>query len=213
MQYKTKHSTWSDICMLKANTWRLRLVAFYTIYIPICNTKQYVYKIKYVLPHHAWTYTNVCIGIGSTCMYKGHWNSTTFIKARVAQSVYHQRIRTRIYHQNSSTRISVYVQGYIIKIQIAGLWVRVLPPWARISHFVFCTNPILAGRLARHKLNPAWRSFEVHRCIERMQIKSSTAFIHSIGCKEIDLILKIVSTKETYHVQGTRTAAIFPIEW
>ena len=41
-------------------------------YIPICNTKQYMYKTKYDLLHNSRTYTNVYIGNGSTCMYKGN---------------------------------------------------------------------------------------------------------------------------------------------
>ena len=35
----------------------------------------------------SWTYTNVYIGIGSTCMYKGHLNITAFNKVRLAHSV------------------------------------------------------------------------------------------------------------------------------
>ena len=40
-------------------------------YIPICHTKQYIYKTKYAPLHYSRTYTNeyihVYIGIGSTC--------------------------------------------------------------------------------------------------------------------------------------------------
>ena len=53
----------------------------------ICNTKQCMYKTKYVLLHHSRTYTNVYIGIGSTCMFKCNFNRTAFIKVRLAQSV------------------------------------------------------------------------------------------------------------------------------
>ena len=44
-----------------------------------------MYKKIYALLHHSRTYTNVYIGIGSTCMYIGNLNSTAFIKSRVAQ--------------------------------------------------------------------------------------------------------------------------------
>ena len=37
-------------------------------FIPICNTKQYIYKTDYVLLHHSGTYNQVNIGIGSTWM-------------------------------------------------------------------------------------------------------------------------------------------------
>ena len=49
-----------------------------------------MYKTKYAILHHSRTYTNIYIGIGSTCMYKCHFNRTPFIKAREAQSVEHQ---------------------------------------------------------------------------------------------------------------------------
>ena len=49
-----------------------------------------MYKTKYALRHHSRTYTNIYIGIGSICMYKGHLNDTGFIIARIAQSVEHQ---------------------------------------------------------------------------------------------------------------------------
>ena len=40
-------------------------------YIPICNTKQYIYmyKTNYALCHHSHTYNKVYVGIGSTCMW------------------------------------------------------------------------------------------------------------------------------------------------
>ena len=39
-------------------------------YIPICNTKQYIYKTDYALlhPSRTYMYNKVYIGIGSTCM-------------------------------------------------------------------------------------------------------------------------------------------------
>ena len=40
-----------------------------------------MYKTKYSLLHHSRSYSHVYIGIGSTSMYKGHLNSTAFIKA------------------------------------------------------------------------------------------------------------------------------------
>ena len=44
------------------------------------------------------TYTNEYIDIGSTCtsMFKGHFNRTTFTKARVAQSVEHQDTNLKV---------------------------------------------------------------------------------------------------------------------
>ena len=50
---------------------------------------QYLYKIKYALPQNPRTCSNVYIGIGSTCKYKGEFDKLAFIKARVAQSVEH----------------------------------------------------------------------------------------------------------------------------
>ena len=35
-------------------------------YIPICNTKHYIYKTKYAQLHHSRIYANAYIGIGST---------------------------------------------------------------------------------------------------------------------------------------------------
>ena len=40
-----------------------------------------MFKTKYTLLHYSQTYTNVHIGTGSTCIYKGHLNSTAVIKA------------------------------------------------------------------------------------------------------------------------------------
>ena len=48
-------------------------------YIPICITKQYIYKTKSVL-HYLRTYTNINIGIESKYMCKGHLNMTAFTK-------------------------------------------------------------------------------------------------------------------------------------
>ena len=57
-----------------------------------------MYKTKYALLHLSRTYTNVYIGMGSTCMYKAHFNRTSFIKARVllAQSVEHQTTNLQV---------------------------------------------------------------------------------------------------------------------
>ena len=64
-----KHSTWSSICTFKASTGPMRHLLFvkYT-FIPICNTKQYIYKTDYALLHRSGTYNNVNIGIWSTWM-------------------------------------------------------------------------------------------------------------------------------------------------
>ena len=40
----------------------------FTVFIPICNTKQYIYKTDYALLHHSGTYNKVNIGIESTWM-------------------------------------------------------------------------------------------------------------------------------------------------
>ena len=59
------------VCMLKASTGRVCLFAICTAfiyYIPICNTKQYIYQTKYAVLCHSRTYNNVYISIGSTCM-------------------------------------------------------------------------------------------------------------------------------------------------
>ena len=51
------------VCMLKASTGLVCLFTFYTIfiYIPISNTKQYIYHTKYTVLHHSRTYNNVYI--------------------------------------------------------------------------------------------------------------------------------------------------------
>ena len=59
------------ICMLKASTGLVCLFAICTTfiyYIPICNTKQYIYQTNYAVLSHSRTYNNVYISIGSTCM-------------------------------------------------------------------------------------------------------------------------------------------------
>ena len=86
--------------MLKTNTGsgllRLFLLFRQYRYIPICNTIQYMYKIKYAVCHHPRTYTNVYNGMGKTCMFKGHFNRTSFVKAWVSQSVEHQAKNLKI---------------------------------------------------------------------------------------------------------------------
>ena len=59
-------------CLLKANTGRASLLFAQFSSIPICNTKQYIYKTNYARLTHSRTYSSVYIGIGSTCMHKGH---------------------------------------------------------------------------------------------------------------------------------------------
>ena len=57
--------------MLKASIGLVCLFAICTTfiyYIPICNTKQYIYQTKYAVLCHSCTYNNVNISIGSTCM-------------------------------------------------------------------------------------------------------------------------------------------------
>ena len=59
------------VCMLKASTGLVCLFAICTAfiyYIPICNTKQYIYQTKYAVLCHSRTYNNVYISIGSACM-------------------------------------------------------------------------------------------------------------------------------------------------
>ena len=51
---------------------------------------------KYTLLHHSQTYTNLCIGIGRTCMYKGCLNRRIFDKARLYQSVEHRTTNLKV---------------------------------------------------------------------------------------------------------------------
>ena len=89
-------------------------------YIPICHTKQYIYKTKYA-PQYFRTYTNVYIRIGSTCMYKGHFIITAFNKVRAAQSV-------------------------DIGLEISKMCVRILL-WTRMFQFIyFCSFRRATGR-------------------------------------------------------------------
>ena len=66
--------TWPNIlpdlvlaCWKQAQDLCVSLLFVQYTYIPICNTKQYIYKIDYALLHHSRTYNKVYIGIGSTC--------------------------------------------------------------------------------------------------------------------------------------------------
>ena len=90
-------TTWSG----RANTGRVRLFAicqiYYSRYISMCSTKQYMYKTKYALIHHSRTYTNVYIGIWSTYIYvKSHFNRKAFIKARATQSVEYRATNLKV---------------------------------------------------------------------------------------------------------------------
>ena len=80
--------------------------------IPIRYTKQFMYKTKYAVLHHSGTYTNVYIGIGSTCMYKRHFNRIAFVKARVAQSVEHQARHFKVV--GSSPTVGSNISFYIL---------------------------------------------------------------------------------------------------
>ena len=56
LHVESKHMAYASLCYL------------YNIHnVPICNTKQYIYKIDYALLHHSRTYNKVYIGIGSSC--------------------------------------------------------------------------------------------------------------------------------------------------
>ena len=81
-------------------------------YIPICNTKQYIYKTNYALCNHSRTYNKV---------YCWYWK-------------YMYVIRSFKWTAFTSPASSV---GRASDFIIWGLWVRV-PLWARIFHFVFC---------------------------------------------------------------------------
>ena len=60
-------------CLVVFTCWKqahdLCVSLLFHIYIPICNTKQYIYQTKLSVLHHSRTYNNVYIGIGSTCMW------------------------------------------------------------------------------------------------------------------------------------------------
>ena len=58
-------------------------------YIPIYNTKQYLYRLRSTS-----SFTNLYIR--STCMYKSHLNSTADIKACVAQSAEHRATNLKV---------------------------------------------------------------------------------------------------------------------
>ena len=73
VQNTIKHYTQSVVSMLKANTGLVRPSAMLQYrYIPICTTKQYIYKTKYDPVRHFQTYTKVYIGIGNKFIHKGH---------------------------------------------------------------------------------------------------------------------------------------------
>ena len=55
-----------------------------------------MYTTTHALPHHSRTYTNVCIGIGSTCVFKVNFNKTVIIKSRLAQLVEHQALSPEV---------------------------------------------------------------------------------------------------------------------
>ena len=58
------------------------------------------------LLHQSPTYTNVYIGTGRTCLFKGHLNRTVFNKVRVAQLVEHHTSDIRIV--GSSPTMSIF---------------------------------------------------------------------------------------------------------
>ena len=60
------------------------------------NTNEYMYKTKYAVLHRSRTYTKAYIDIERTCMYKGHFKGTFFVKAWVAQSVQHQATNLKV---------------------------------------------------------------------------------------------------------------------
>ena len=76
---------------------------------------------KYALLHHPQAYTNVCIGIGSACMYKGHFIKT-FSKARIAQSVEHQATNLKLVGcmQGMNRRVGFYMEH-----RRHGLWTHI----------------------------------------------------------------------------------------
>ena len=90
-------------CWKQTQDFCVSLLFVQYIYIPICNTKQYVYKTKYAPLHSSRTYTNVYIytlvSEVRVCI-RAIENSTVFIKYRLSQLVEHQTSNLRVVGSN-----------------------------------------------------------------------------------------------------------------
>ena len=127
--------------LLKTNTGLTRLFAF--LYLSNLNIDIFQYVTqhstctnapdKICSIRHSWTYTNVYIGIRSTCMYKCHLNRTAFIKARVAHSVEHQ----------------------VTNLKVVGSGPTVGSNFSVCFFFLDALDALLVGRLVPNKWNQA----------------------------------------------------------
>ena len=82
-------------------------------YILICNTTQYM-RAQF---HHPRTYTNLYIGISSTCVFKGNFNRTPFINARLSQSVEHRATILKVV--GSSPTVDKHFSFSILSLRLA----------------------------------------------------------------------------------------------
>ena len=106
-------------------------------YIPICNTKQYIYKTDYAILHPSGTYNIVNIGIGSICMWWGHLNG-----------------------QHSPSPASSVSRAS--DLESKGLWVRV-PLWTRNFSFWILSLPTCSWHVdwphaneIKHDVHPSY---------------------------------------------------------
>ena len=138
MQNRIKHSTWSGVCMLKANTWLVRPFAIYTIYN--------IAIFQYVKQNSTFTRQNTlhtiilklipyqCIHLYRKYIYKGHF---------------------RLSPVSSVGRASDF--------RSHGCWFEShCEQEFFILHF-FAFDALLAGRLVPYKWNQAWHSSDVYR--------------------------------------------------
>ena len=77
---------------------------------------------KKALLHLCRTNTNVYIGIGSTCIFKGNYNRTTFIKVRFAQSVEHRATHLKVV--GSISTVGKYYSFFILLLLTRSLQVE-----------------------------------------------------------------------------------------
>ena len=118
-------------------------------YIPICNTKQYIYMTNYTPLHHSRTCCT-CITINTLILEVHVYNKDIQIvslqQVQLAQSVEHQTSDLRLVGSS--------------------------PTMGKIFFILYCVafDALLAGRLAQYKCNQEWRPSETYRCIERMII-------------------------------------------
>ena len=98
LHVQSKHRTGVFLCYL--NNIDILVFQYINTKVYPIFTKQYIYKTKYAKLHYSRMYANIYIGIGSTCMYKGHLNNSAFNKVRVARSVEHRTTDLRAVSSN-----------------------------------------------------------------------------------------------------------------